>query len=424
MSSPSKKTIAGRYELGELLGSGAFSEVYRARDLSQNREVALKLSISSLSPEEAARLREEFKVLASLQHPRIVKTYDYGLVEDGRVYLSLDLLEGKSLNQAVSGWGSELARFALQALDALAFIHSEGYVHHDIKSTNLMVVPSKSGLVVMDFGFAEPQTKLFQEAKGTLGYIAPEALKGSEVDGRSDLYSLGVVLYELACGRRPFQDPSPVEEVRKSLSGFPPPPSTLNHAIPPAVDEFLLKLLAKNPDERYSSAQDTYKALAEAMGMEGDLEIRPHSEKPKPGRFVGRDKEMGILGQILSRVKDTRKDNVVLLSGEEGIGKSRLLMEFKFASQLDHVPVWWISRERTALSLTRDLNQIQHTSQAGIVMLDDWDDWEQDNKDQVTSVFFSPRTLGILWVLAVNEEHSPGLKAFLSEEIFLKPLSS
>ena len=151
-----------------------------------------------------------------------------------------------------------------------------------------MVAPEKSGLVVMDFGFAEPQSRLAAEATGTLGYMAPEALKGSEVDGRADLYSLGTVLYELACGRRPFEDKSPLAEIQKSLAGTPPLPSSLDKKIPPAVNEFLLKLLARNPDERYPSAREAYKALAEAVGLESDPLTAPYSARPKPGRFVGR----------------------------------------------------------------------------------------------------------------------------------------
>ncbi len=386
------------------MGEGASSEVFRARDTTHDRDVALKLSLTSLPPEEAARLRREFKVLASLQHPRIISTYDYGLTEDGRAYLSLELLEGKSLDRSVSGWGPELARYALQALDALAFIHSEGYVHNDIKPTNLMVAPEKSGLVVMDFGFAEPQSKFTSEATGTLGYMAPEALKGSEVDGRADLYSLGSVLYELACGRRPFEDKSPMAEIQKSLAGAPPLPSSLNKKIPPAVNEFFLKLLARNPDERYPSAREAYKALTEAMGMESDPLTAPYSARPKPGRFVGRENELARLGEILNQVQETKSGALVFLSGPEGIGKTRLLLEFKFACQLRHLPVCWINAEADVSSLSQWASCLKDPGKVGVVLVDDWDEWSSESRELFRSSLVDYQDLGVLWVFSSKSE--------------------
>ncbi len=397
------------------MGEGAYSEVFRARDTSHNRDVALKLTLTSLPPEEAARLRQEFKVLASLQHPRIIRTYDYGLTEDGRAYLSLELLEGKSLDQSVSGWGPELARYALQALDALAFIHSEGYVHNDIKPTNLMVAPKKSGLVVMDFGFAEPQSKLAAEAKGTLGYMAPEALKGSEVDGRADLYSLGSVLYELACGRRPFEDKSPLAEIQKSLAGTPPLPSSLDKKIPPAVNEFLLKLLARNPDERYPSAREAYRALAEAVGLESDPLTAPYSARPKPGRFVGRENELARLGDILTQVRETKPGALVFLSGPEGIGKTRLLLEFKFACQLRHLPVRWINAEGDVPSLSQWVSGLKDPGKVGVVLIDDWDEWGSESRELFRSSLVDYQDLGILWVFSSKSE--AGFSVFTEEEL-------
>jgi transcriptional regulator with GAF, ATPase, and Fis domain/serine/threonine protein kinase/tetratricopeptide (TPR) repeat protein len=398
--------LAGRYELGERLGEGASSEVFRARDTSHDRDVALKLSLTSLPPEEAARLRREFKVLASLQHPRIIRTYDYGLTEDGRAYLSLELLEGKSLDRSVSGWGPELARYALQALDALAFIHSEGYVHNDIKPSNLMVAPEKSGLVVMDFGFAEPQSKLAFEATGTLGYMAPEALKGSEVDGRADLYSLGSVLYELACGRRPFEDKSPIEEIRKSLAGTPPLPSSLDKNIPPVVNEFLLKLLARNPDERYPSAREASKALAEAVGMEADPLTASYSARPKPGRFVGREPELATLSEALGGVRKTKRGSFALLSGPEGIGKTRLLLEFKFTCQLQHLQVRSVNGEHEAQSLPEWLSGLTDSAHTGVVLIDDLDEWSREGQEVVHSHWIDFGDLEILWIFSSKKEES------------------
>lgn len=409
-------SLAGRYELGERLGQGTFSEVFRAQDLSLNKGVALKLSRTSLSPEEAARLRQEFKVLASLQHPHIIRTYDYGLTEDGRAYLSLELLEGKSLEQSVSGWGPELARYALQALDALDFIHSEGYVHNDIKPTNLMVVPGKAGLVVMDFGFAEPQEKLSTEVKGTLGYMAPESLKGSEVDGRADLYSLGAVLYQLACGRRPFEDKSPMAEIQKSLTSTPPPPSSLNRSIPPVINEFLLKLLAKNPDERHSSAREAYKALAEAMSMEVDPLTDSYSTRPKPGRFLGRDKELALLSEALTKVLEAKQASVVFLTGAEGIGKTRLLLEFKFTCQLRHLPVQWMSGEADVRSLSQWLSGLKDSDRVGIALIDDWDEWSRESQELIRSELVGSKDLGVLLVFSAKSEDAFSLIADIADE--------
>jgi len=390
--------LAGRYELIAPLGKGAFSEVFRARDIVQGKEVALKLSLSSLSSGEAARMRHEFRTLTSLRHPHVLRTYDYGLTEDGRAYLSLELLEGISLDQLTLGWNVDLARYTLQALDALAYIHAEGYVHNDLKPANLMV--SGDRLVVMDFGFAEPQRKLIGEIKGTLGYIAPEAMKGKEADGRADLYSLGVVLYEKISGKRPFEERSALGEVRKALSESAVPLLTTQPDLPPAVNEFVLKLLAQHPEERYSSASEAYKALAEVVNPDSESQVCPYVQRPKPGRFVGREKELGLLDEVLAKTRETKRDALVLLMGPEGVGKTRLLSEFKFSCQLRLLPVLWFIGEQEVSTLAQKLGESQPPS---VVLVDDWEQWTKDGRDALKWELLEPRDQGVLWVLAGRE---------------------
>lgn len=334
-------------------------------------------------------MRHEFRTLTTLRHPHVLRTYDYGLTEDGRAYLSLELLEGVSLDRLVSGWNEDLARYALQALDALAYIHAEGYVHNDLKPSNLMVRGDR--LVVMDFGFAEPQRKLSGVVKGTLGYMAPEALKGAEVDGRADLYSLGVILYEKICGNRPFEEESGLGEIRKALSGNPEPLFVAVSKIPPAVNEFVLKLLARHPEERYSSASEAYKALAEALGLEEDIEVKPTSQKPKPGRFVGREKELSKLKEALTKAQETKQDAVILVSGTEGIGKTSLLSEFKFSCQLEHLPVRWVSEEDELLPVVKELRESKTSS---LLLLDGWDEWSKEGQEALRAELVDPLEIG------------------------------
>src|SRR5262249_25944866 len=209
----------------------------------------------------------EAKNAAALNHPNIVSIYDRGDVED-TYYIAMEFLDGRTLKELIVSRGAApinvAIEYARQILSALRFAHRHGIVHRDIKPHNVLV-DGEGRVKVTDFGIARAGTSQMTETGsivGTAQYLSPEQAKGGEVDPRSDLYSLGVVLYELLTGKTPFDGETPVEIAMKHLSNPPQPPSKLRSDVPPELDLVVMRALAKNPDDRYQNAEE----------MEADLE--------------------------------------------------------------------------------------------------------------------------------------------------------
>ncbi|HEY2218444.1 MAG TPA: Stk1 family PASTA domain-containing Ser/Thr kinase [Gaiellaceae bacterium] len=259
----------GRYRIVRKLGSGGMADVYLAEDQELGRRVAIKILDGRHANDDQfiERFRREAKNAAALNHPNIVSIYDRGEAED-TYYIAMEYLDGRTLKELIVGHGQAPVRvaveYARQILSALRFAHRHGIVHRDIKPHNVLV--DREGRVkVTDFGIARAGTSQMTETGsivGTAQYLSPEQARGGEVDQRSDLYSLGVVLYELLTGKTPFEGDTPVEIAMKHLSATPQTPSELRSDIPPELDMVILRALAKNPDERYQSADE----------MESDLE--------------------------------------------------------------------------------------------------------------------------------------------------------
>ncbi len=259
----------GRYRIVRKLGSGGMADVYLAEDQELGRRVAIKILDGRHANDDQfiERFRREAKNAAALNHPNIVSIYDRGEAED-TYYIAMEYLDGRTLKELIVGHGQAPVRvaveYARQILSALRFAHRHGIVHRDIKPHNVLV--DREGRVkVTDFGIARAGTSQMTETGsivGTAQYLSPEQARGGEVDQRSDLYSLGVVLYELLTGKTPFEGDTPVEIAMKHLSATPQTPSELRPDIPPELDMVILRALAKDPDDRYQSADE----------MEADLE--------------------------------------------------------------------------------------------------------------------------------------------------------
>jgi eukaryotic-like serine/threonine-protein kinase len=259
----------GRYRIVRKLGAGGMADVYLAEDQELGRRVAIKILNGRHANDDQfiERFRREAKNAAALNHPNIVSIYDRGNAED-TYYIAMEYLDGRTLKELIVGHGQAPVRvaveYARQILSALRFAHRHGIVHRDIKPHNVLV--DREGRVkVTDFGIARAGTSQMTETGsivGTAQYLSPEQARGGEVDQRSDLYSLGVVLYELLTGKTPFEGDTPVEIAMKHLSNTPQTPSELRPDIPPELDMVILRALAKDPDERYQSADE----------MEGDLD--------------------------------------------------------------------------------------------------------------------------------------------------------
>ncbi len=253
----------GRYRIVRKLGSGGMADVYLAEDEELGRRVAVKILNDRHANDESfvERFRREAKNAAGLSHPNIVSIYDRGEAE-GTYYIAMEYLDGRSLKELVVARGplptGDAIQFTRQVLGALRFAHRKGVVHRDIKPHNVMA-DADGRLKVTDFGIARAGVSQMTEAGsiiGTAQYLSPEQARGAAVDQRSDLYSVGILLYEMLTGTVPFTGDSPVEIAMKHLSDTPRPPSLQRPEIPPDLDMVVLRALAKNPDDRFQTAEE------------------------------------------------------------------------------------------------------------------------------------------------------------------------
>ena len=266
------KLLDNRYELLERVGNGGMAVVYKARCHRLNRLVAVKILKPDLGGDADFRRRfhDESQAVAMLSHPNIVSVYDVSHSNE-LDYIVMELIDGITLKQYMQKRGvplnwREALHFTIQIVKALGHAHSRGIIHRDIKPHNIMVLRDGS-IKVTDFGIARliggSHSTLTQEALGSVHYISPEQAKGSRIDGRSDLYSAGVVLYELLTGRLPFEGETPVSVAIQHINSIPISPRELNPDIPEALEAITMKAMAPKVDQRYSSADDMLADLEE-----------------------------------------------------------------------------------------------------------------------------------------------------------------
>lgn len=257
------KKLDGRYEIRELIGIGGMANVYRCYDTIDDREVAIKiLKDEYLNNEEfIRRFKNESKAIAVLSHPNIVKVYDVSF-GDMIQYIVMEYIDGITLKeyinqQKVLTW-KETVHLVTQILKALSHAHSKGVVHRDIKPQNMMLL-SDGTIKVTDFGiarFSNSTRTMTEQAIGSVHYIAPEQAKGDITDGKTDIYSIGVMMYEMLTGKLPFDGDNAVSVALMHLQVVPDTPRTLNPSIPEGIEEITLKAMQKQPGDRYQSAQD------------------------------------------------------------------------------------------------------------------------------------------------------------------------
>jgi serine/threonine protein kinase len=261
---PEPRVFANRYELGEEIGRGGMAEVYLAHDRLLDRSVAVKVLSAGFAsdPTNFERFRREAQSAAGLNHPNIVAVYDWG-EDDDAPFIVMEYVPGQTLRDLIQGYGhlspNEAARIAAEIADALSFAHEHGVVHRDVKPGNVLITP-QGQVKVTDFGIAraetgDPLTKT-GSVLGTATYFSPEQAQGFALDGRSDVYALGVVLYEMVTGTAPFTAASPVSVAYKHVREEPVTPSTIVRDIPGAMDRIVLTAMAKDTAARYQSAQE------------------------------------------------------------------------------------------------------------------------------------------------------------------------
>ena len=265
------KRLDGRYEITELIGMGGMADVYKAVDTVNDKVVAVKILKKEFADNDdfVRRFRNESKAIAVLSHPNIVKIYDVGFT-DKMQFIVMEYIDGITLKEFMEQQGilkwKDAVYFINQILRALQHAHDRGIVHRDIKPQNIMLFPD-GGIKVMDFGIArfarEEGKTLSDKAIGSVHYISPEQAKGDVTDERSDIYSTGIMLYEMLTGQKPFDADSPVAVAVMHMQNTARPPREINDAIPAGLEEIVMRAMQKDPAMRYQSASEMINDIEE-----------------------------------------------------------------------------------------------------------------------------------------------------------------
>lgn len=290
------RVLDNRYQIMRTIGVGGMAVVFQAYDLAEKRVVALKLLKEEIAGDEAQvrRFVNESRAVAMLSHPNVVKIFNIS-VRSQIKFIVMEYIEGITLKDYMTKKGvlslHEIISYSEQILHALEHAHSKGVVHRDIKPQNIMLL--KNGVIkVMDFGIAKlPNAEtltLTDKAIGTVFYISPEQAEGKAIDRRSDLYSLGVMMYEMSCGRLPFDDESPITVALKQINNAPVPPRSINPSIPRGLEQIILSAMEKDPDMRFQSATQMLRQIAR-LKADPNVVFRPNvkstpDERGKSGK--------------------------------------------------------------------------------------------------------------------------------------------
>jgi len=333
-----------RYRLDTSLGQGSMGEVYRAHDTTLQRDVAVKvLSQQSLGTSGQARLLNEAQYIASLNHPNIVTVHDL-CEHNGTPFIVMELVEGQNLHEARPSDLETILPITIDICNALAHAHAQDIIHRYIKPENVFL--DRNGTAkLMDFGIARSAaSRLTEEGTlvGSVFYISPEQALGKQIDHRADLYSLGVMLYELVCGRLTFEADDPLAVISQHLHAPLVPPRAVREGLPAGLNDLIVHLLQKDPNDRPESASEVGEILGSISTRPTNVSCSitvieqdhaPALERIASGRMVGRGVELAK-GRALWQEAVSGHGQLLLISGEPGIGKTRLVQELVTQSRI------------------------------------------------------------------------------------------
>jgi serine/threonine protein kinase len=287
------KMVAGKFKIEKLLGQGGMGKVYLALNVALDQKVVLKVLLPEYGqdPDTVKRFQHEGRAASRLRHPNVIQVMDFGAMEDGTLYMAMEFLPGKDLAHLIQNefplGDRRIARIASQILAALTEAHAQNIIHRDLKPENVMIEQRRGDpdfVKVLDFGIAkitDAKTKLTAAGLvcGTPEYMSPEQAKGADLDPRSDLYSVGVIIYQMVTGLLPFESDTPVGFLMKHLTEPPMPPSQRQPEVevPAELEAFIMKALSKNADDRFASAEEMRDALLAAVPDAASAPVRTAS---------------------------------------------------------------------------------------------------------------------------------------------------
>ena len=351
--------ILDRYVVLEKLGSGGNGVVYKVMDLLRGQVIALKMfSREGSRPGNTETLYNEFKLLSELEHPHLVEVYDFGTEKLDTPFFTMEYLRGKNVIDYLASanfedrresWNERLSLLYavfFQIGEALVSIHSRNIIHGDLKPSNILVMEmGRKGVKyphvkLLDFGLGQTETDEKMEIlSGTLEYMAPEFFSGEGLYHSSDLYATGVIMYEILTGKPLIEKKKTEEMVRDILTPVFPPPSEIEPRIDHALEQMVMRLLRRNPLDRYENTFEFLEELSRLSGLSSPFsDVKKRKALISSGRFAGRKAETETLDGCLGRLMQG-ENGFVLLSGDLGIGKSSLLKRFKARGQLAGVRV-------------------------------------------------------------------------------------
>jgi Nif-specific regulatory protein len=352
-------------------GSGGIGRVYKALDCDE-RIVALKVLLSQ-EPKDIERFKKEFLCLSSISHPNIVQVCDFGYAAKGGPYFSMEFIQGKDLRAYFHKLdGQRLYSILLQICQTLEFLHTKGIIHGDIKPSNILIAGDEHPkMKFTDFGSAEyGKNSDITQWKGTIPYIAPEIIRGEEHNHQADLYSLGVTLYEAITGDLPFKEKNLMDIAKAHLDIEPEFPKETR--TPDTFKKIVLRLLKKDPIDRYYSAGEVVEDLKEL------IDISPKENEILLGRsliaftpFIGREKELSLLRRAFEQAQ-SGQSKLILLTGEFGVGKTRLLKEFKDFVQVNNGTVIWKTTPDIGTTFFKNNQNLTTGSYPLVLIIDDF----------------------------------------------------